>query len=161
MPLYRYKALNSEGYELSSTIEAVNDKEAIRALRNEGLFPFKLELISGREPAACEQQNVPDKVSSIKQKPLLPPKAYKCKFRQGINIVSGYINIFGGSLTFQSAPNDFGGQENVTIKIDDISEIKLKGLLRKTMSITTKNGTQMQFIGNVGFIAQILKFELS
>ena len=47
MAVYRYAALTPKGEEVSGTVEANSEKEAIHRLRDEGVFPTKVRSIGG------------------------------------------------------------------------------------------------------------------
>jgi len=42
MPVFQYRALDSNGKEVKAEIEALSSKEAISKIRNKGLFPTKV-----------------------------------------------------------------------------------------------------------------------
>jgi len=51
MPNYQYEAMNAQGQEIKSEIEALSTEEAISKIRNMGYFPTKIHDKGGRRPA--------------------------------------------------------------------------------------------------------------
>lgn len=47
MPIFQYEALDAQGSEVKSEIEALSSKEAISKIRNKGLFPTKVRARGG------------------------------------------------------------------------------------------------------------------
>ena len=98
MPLFRYIALDAKGNEITDTIEALNQKEAINSIRNKGLFPTKVK----RERSTTKPNLAPSGQSLTGDKPepninvsadpkenFLFPKGSKCKCKRGIETFSG------------------------------------------------------------------------
>jgi hypothetical protein len=52
MPEYKYRALNASGEEVTGTLDAVDKKSAISDLRSRGLFPTRVQSLSGDEPSS-------------------------------------------------------------------------------------------------------------
>lgn len=55
MPVFQYEALDSQGNEVKSEVEALSSKEAISKIKNRGLFPTKVRARgAGKKVAATE-----------------------------------------------------------------------------------------------------------
>ena len=54
-----------------------------------------------------------------------------------------------------------GGGDELVVFIADIAEVKVGGFFRKTLTVKTKNGSEYKFVGSVGRMGQILKFEIA
>ncbi|MHC4386324.1 MAG: hypothetical protein ACYSUG_04965 [Planctomycetota bacterium] len=164
MPVFNYQALDANGNEKKGTIEALNSKEAISLIRNQGLFPTKVRPAPNQQPLPAEDSIEPEeKTSPSSEGSFKFPDGAKCKLKRSMETLPGQMNIWGEqgktSLVFKSCPDDFKAQETVSIDIDDIRDVRKKGFFRKTLIVKTSSGEEYMFIGNIGRIAEILKFE--
>ena len=160
MPTYRYNALDSKGNENHGTLEAASSKEAISLIRRQGLFPTKVRLASGSESQNRDKPTVSVSSNENQAASYMPIGMQKCKY----NNIIGQLRFLEASLVFDAIPDkpdDLQSQTNLSIRIEDITDVKRKGLLRRSLLIKTQSGQEYLFTGNIGTIANILDFELA
>ena len=164
MPLFRYIALDAKGNEITDTIEALSQKEAINRIRNKGLFPTKVKLAPSGQSLTGDKPEPNKSVSADPKENFLFPNGSKCRCKHGIEIFSGRINIWGEDgkrfVVFKSNPNSLQQQQTISIDLDNIQNIEKKGFFRTSHIINTKNGDEYVFTGNIGQIGDVLRFEL-
>jgi type IV pilus assembly protein PilC len=68
MPVFQYIALDSNGKEVKSEIEALSSKEAISKIRNKGLFPTKVRAQNAAKKIKSEVAAAPVKRRSVNAK---------------------------------------------------------------------------------------------
>ena len=176
MPTFTYKALDAKGNEQSGTIEAANSLEAISLLRNQNLFPTKVRRIAGKEvnkpDTLVTHTNEkppgfthPSESISVSDKDFMFPDSPKCKLKQGMETISGYLNILGKQgktwLVFESRENTYGQPEQTTIDFDAIRNVRRSGFFRKSLIVIGYDNQQWKFVGNVGKIGAILEFDFT
>ncbi|MBN1124687.1 MAG: type II secretion system F family protein [Sedimentisphaerales bacterium] len=59
MPIFQYRALDADGNEVKSEIEALSNKEAISKIRNKGLFPTKVTAKGGAKKVKATREATP------------------------------------------------------------------------------------------------------
>ncbi|MBN1817138.1 MAG: type II secretion system F family protein [Sedimentisphaerales bacterium] len=71
MPIFQYRALDADGNEVKSEIEALSNKEAISKIRNKGLFPTKVTAKGGAKKVKAVREATPKrrkKTGKVKMK---------------------------------------------------------------------------------------------
>ena len=158
MAVFRYEALDGSGREVKDTVEAQNKREAIGKIRDLGLFPTKVMLISGEEEDSGE-----DRVSEVKGSGVVI-LCDRCKLKRGIETMRGAVGISGSKgemkLSFRPDPNDLSAGGEISIPFEDIIEVRMKGLLRRSLVVMTKRDGELTFKGNVWRLGIILKMEI-
>lgn len=158
MAVFRYKALDSSGNELSNTVEAGNSREAIGKLRDLGLFPTKVTLVSGQGVADIKKSNT---ANGKRSEVLILCK--KCKLKRGFETTRGSVGICGEKgemyVTFKPAQSDLRACDEISISFKDIIEVERKGLLGRSVVVKTKRDGELTFTGNISRLAIVLKME--
>jgi type II secretory pathway component PulF len=57
---YKYEALDAQGNEVEDTIKAYDHKSAIKAIRDKGLFPTKVNVIGNGVEPKKKSRTIPD-----------------------------------------------------------------------------------------------------
>ena len=145
MAIFRYKALDGSGNELSDTVEAGDKREVIGKVRDLGLFPTKVTLVSGQGVADVKKSNT---ANGKRSEVLILCK--KCKLKRGLETMRGSVGICGEKgemyVSFKPDANDLQACDEISISFKDIIEVERKGLLGRSVVVKTKRDGELTFV---------------
>ena len=159
MTTYRYGGMDNSGNEVRGYLEAESEKKANRLLKERGLFVTNLSAFA---PEVTPEWSAISLTSpgSIPSGRLLA-QGLPCTHEQRGVSNEGSLNLLGvGGGLHLILDKPGGGGPALELPIQTINEIKLRGLFRKSLLVTTNSFEEHVFRGSVSEIQSLCEWAM-
>ena len=159
MTAYRFRGMDNSGNDVRGFLDAESNEEAQARLRGQGIFVTNLSAFAPEVTPEWSAISL-SSPSNIPSGQLLA-QGVPCTHEQGGMKCDRSLNLLGvGNQLHLILDRPGGGRPALELPIQTINEVKRRGLLRKSLVVTTNTFVEHIFRGSVSEIESLCEWAL-